>query len=441
MAFEFSLERLVNAGLIAGGNKEQRAQGFANTESLNEEDRKKAEQASEFARMTKQRLLLQQLQLINDPNQTTQSREAAAMNVKKLSENLGVTLPELQKIGGITGGDIEKASKILDLKGQATDESFAKFTQSGNPADLVERDKEQDEFERKIGNAKSFVDLAAASSPESLSEFVNGGSKDPSVLKPREDVDDPNLGEFERLIDDLPPEEQAKRKDQRLDKLTQLTGGGFAASVDEDGNIILAQGGVDELTRAQRGKEIQEFRASKRATKTFLAEAEKIKAVATPEALGAVGGVARFADNVAAQTAGVLRAFNKTAPADLSPDRIVELAGKSAGMQTALFNLALQYAAAIGLGEGRALTDADITRALKAIGAKDASPNQLASRLDIVADKVATRVIIEGGDILPDEADALKDEFGGFQIQQPVTPEGEESTEDIVNRLKSRGNG
>ena len=47
---------------------------------------------------------------------------------------------------------------------------------------------------------------------------------------------------------------------------------------------------------------------------------------------------------------------------------------ESSRFQSATFGLALQYAAASGLGEGRSLTDADIERAIRAIGSDRSDP-------------------------------------------------------------------
>lgn len=70
--------------------------------------------------------------------------------------------------------------------------------------------------------------------------------------------------------------------------------------------------------------------------------------------------------------------FNREIPEHLwNPDNVAglrKLGTLSAEQKTAMLSLALSYAAASGMGEGRALSNADVERALRAVGANSGDP-------------------------------------------------------------------
>lgn len=123
-------------------------------------------------------------------------------------------------------------------------------------------------------------------------------------------------------------------------------------------------------------KEIETLRESEIATRNAIDTANDIimRIEENPEAFSAVGKFATFATGlsnelkVAAEQLGV-DIPDEVARAENYADTFEELGIKSAREQGLLVDLSLAYASAIGLGKGRELSENDVTRAMKRIGA------------------------------------------------------------------------
>ena len=89
-----------------------------------------------------------------------------------------------------------------------------------------------------------------------------------------------------------------------------------------------------------------------------------------PDLNTAVAKIAGGVDDLLAESAALLRTVAPDVSTDIEKYKGVldEVGLEGSRFRSATFGLALQYAAASGLGEGRSLTDADIERAIRAIG-------------------------------------------------------------------------
>ena len=169
---------------------------------------------------------------------------------------------------------------------------------------------------------------------------------------------------------------------------------------------LLSQGYTQAPTRQETGgpgsfsgtkKEFEELRE---------AEISAINAISTiddlssrirenPDAFTSAGGLARFSSGLAEEGRALARTFGIDVPdeilnAEQYADTFKELGVKSAAAQGAMLDVALAYAAASGLGSGRALTDKDIERSLRRVGADGLLTPE--ARLEVLDD---VRSIIE----------------------------------------------
>ncbi len=123
-------------------------------------------------------------------------------------------------------------------------------------------------------------------------------------------------------------------------------------------------------------KQGEELKESEIATKQAIAGANDLlaKLTETPDLLQTATGIAQFASGVGSEIRSAARAAGVDIPEEITDiaayeDTFAELGIKNKVAKGLAFDLALSYAAASGLGTGRALTDRDIRLAMQRIGA------------------------------------------------------------------------
>ena len=111
---------------------------------------------------------------------------------------------------------------------------------------------------------------------------------------------------------------------------------------------------------------------------TVLEQLEK-----TPDANTRVATLAGLADDLYAEGKAIMERFAPDVSTNEDDYESLNLFGglgtEGSRFKSAVFGLALQYAAASGLGSGRSLTDRDIDRAIRAIAADRADPTAIAA--------------------------------------------------------------
>lgn len=172
-------------------------------------------------------------------------------------------------------------------------------------------------------------------------------------------------------------------KEQMVESLSKK---GMAMSVDPTtGEIIMTEGGPGALTAAQRGKAADTFTNKVISGEKFVVLSNEIMdSVANNAAqIGVTGAIARLGDEIksAAQNLVSLGVDTSEISNELKDYDFGSLASESAEFKTNALTLALIFASATGLGEGRSLTNQDVQRSLDSIGASTNSPEQLRSKL------------------------------------------------------------
>ena len=153
----------------------------------------------------------------------------------------------------------------------------------------------------------------------------------------------------------------------------------------EDYRIAISAGGKAPVTRQETGsagdfnltkKQGEELVEAEIGTRQAIASANDIlkKMDASPEAFQQVGSMASFVSGMASEVAGIAKASGLEIPVDVMDITAYENDFTKLGVESdvakgAMFDLALSYAAASGLGQGRALSDKDVRNAMKRIGA------------------------------------------------------------------------
>jgi hypothetical protein len=134
--------------------------------------------------------------------------------------------------------------------------------------------------------------------------------------------------------------------------------------------------------------------------------------------LGVVGAIARMGDEVKSIAKNVGSEFGIETSGiskNIGDYEFGTLAPQSAAFKTNALSLALIFASASGLGEGRALTNKDVQRAIDAIGASTNSPEQLFARMGAIQQNLQ--------DSLQIEAEERGFEFGGIPEMKPQQPQ------------------
>lgn len=132
-----------------------------------------------------------------------------------------------------------------------------------------------------------------------------------------------------------------------------------------------------------------------------------------PDLLGVAGRIARLTDDVAAQAVGLanLTGLNVTASRDPSAyaEAFREMGGtaaESAQVQSAIVNMAFAAAAASGQS-GRSVSDKDVERFVKEIGASTSSPNTFISVLESFKERVDRNYQIAAEETLGERQESL----------------------------------
>ena len=147
----------------------------------------------------------------------------------------------------------------------------------------------------------------------------------------------------------------------------------------------IAAGGKDAPTRQETAgpggfgiskKEIADLREAEISTKNAIATADDLMArmEENPDLLQTAAGAAQFASGLGSEIRTAARVAGVDIPPEITniaayEDTFAELGIKNKIAKGLAFDLALSYAAASGLGQGRALTDKDIRLAMQRIGA------------------------------------------------------------------------
>ena len=174
----------------------------------------------------------------------------------------------------------------------------------------------------------------------------------------------------------------------------QAAGNGMQMTVSPDGTVKMTQGNIkstNELPKDlidQKAKTLQFIMVKNNLV-------EKLKGDKT--VAGLTGGVQKLGGELSAlaKNTATLLGVSGNDFAKYSADlrsaanslEVPEGAGVSAAAyRSTMFQLSLIYASAAGLGEGRALTDADVERAKDAILMNSNNPNQIAGALNALGD-------------------------------------------------------
>lgn len=199
-----------------------------------------------------------------------------------------------------------------------------------------------------------------------------------------------------------------------------------------DGTVSFEQGEAGDLTKSQAGQEKIKWDDKVIAATNFVQSSNKIAdgVIENPSKLGVTGLIGRVAGEVKGIVSNLKGLGVDTSSVSQSVDDydFGTLGAESAGFKTDMLNLALLFAGASGLGTGRELTNADVQRAVDAIGASTNDPSQLVARIASAQDSLVNN--------LKTTAKVKKFEFGGideydptrFKAKEPATtdevPEG-----------------
>src|SRR3990167_3099000 len=216
---------------------------------------------------------------------------------------------------------------------------------------------------------------------------------------PREDKQSDS--EFERLLESsgFSAEKKQELRATRLTKMAQ-GGSGFALSVDKDGNVMISEDGAGGLTKAHASKALAEFKTRRVNARKFINLSNSVMDSVSGNAtqLGVTGAIARVADEVKSVAQNIGNEFKiDTSEVSKSIDDydFGSLPAQSAKFKTDTLTLALIFAVATGLGEGRSLTNQDVQRSIDSIGASTNSPSQFIARIKTIQKNMDAALRIE----------------------------------------------
>ena len=274
----------------------------------------------------------------------------------------------------------------------------------------------------KLGRDKER--LAIKETQQKVDGTYNAGPPDPS--------------EFERLLADpslgYTP---AQKKTMRRSRAANIaSGSGEVTTFSPDGKITITKGSAGVLTNSARAKVVTDHKANKVSYKTFNSTKERLftKIKTNPSQLGFTGTLAQMseeimsvADNIVSSGGFDISAIEGKGLADYKqhlPKGVKYTAIQAAGTETALFSLALIYAGMAGLGEGRALTDTDVKRAVKAVGGSTNSFEMLQEKMNEAARISRDRINFKAEEY-PNLLQSLDGDFGSSTTpQEGQTPIG-----------------
>jgi hypothetical protein len=159
---------------------------------------------------------------------------------------------------------------------------------------------------------------------------------------------------------------------------------------------ISREAAIGEGTAAGRERRKEDIRNMAAAAMSFRATAERLSSrmLAEPDLNTVFATGSRFAENFMANANSIARAMGReikeTNPERYSAIRKLGIANQQ--LKGAALGLALTYAAVMGLGSGRDLSDSDVTRALEQIGMKNASYPVFAAALDEANQQILDRL-------------------------------------------------
>jgi hypothetical protein len=156
--------------------------------------------------------------------------------------------------------------------------------------------------------------------------------------------------------------------EQRQGFMDAVSAGGKPAPSQQE----VGKPGDFNLTKKQKGELLE----AEIGTRQAIASANDIlaKMDENPDAFQQVGSMASFVSGMSAEAVGIARAAGVDIPDtiyDLEQyeDSFTKLGVESDVAKGAIFDLALSYAAASGLGTGKALSDKDVKNAMRRVGA------------------------------------------------------------------------
>lgn len=214
------------------------------------------------------------------------------------------------------------------------------------------------------------------------------------------------------------------------------------------------------VTAADASNQRIEFANQEAAIQSFIDSGnnEITRVLRNPAILTAGGDVAQFADNLSAHVSGLVNVLFPDTKSDaldirnydadlkiLTGKMFSDVAALTAAHESVVFNAALQWAAASGLGKGRELSNQEIKAALRIMGEGVASSRQFAAKLSqsqtLLADGFATRVRV-----MNERIGGLNYGFTGFQnlnrnLEQTATTMTPEMREELerLQRTNTRG--
>lgn len=160
---------------------------------------------------------------------------------------------------------------------------------------------------------------------------------------------------------------------------------GQTVQLSEDDRVapISATGTFEEVAGLSEDK-TQEIRDMQVGVANFIAASNNTISLLedNPDLNTAVSGISRVTADLAQNAEALARSLgydtsDKVFDIETYSEDFDELGIKSSRLQASVLGLALQYAAAAGLGTGRALTDNDIKRAIQSLGFDRADPEAI----------------------------------------------------------------
>lgn len=378
-AFKFTPERLLLGIQAVAGDRRQTEAAFSRIDQIrtNERDAILSEQAAEaqakeFARKTKTQIMLESMKQAANPELDQVSREEAANMANKLAGNLSLDLGIVKAAAEASGGDLESAGKLLDIRERVTPESWDKYRQSGDENDLVPK-------------------------PE-----VTKSSK-PTVLKPQDiaiDADGNIIGENKNV---KPRTSNAGITEQRRNAFHAKAEPRRAEIGDSErlsDRLELAMLQIDQeyhdgnSTRRTADRRKAELAKSAR----ILVDADKqmenaLSVLKTNEAAVTIGAdVAQTIQTLGNNFKGLQALLVDIDDVDLDESawgsRLDQLAGDNAELRTTLFNLAILSATEQGLINGR-ISNQQLELQMEQLAATARSPKKVRRKLKELRGRLA----------------------------------------------------
>ncbi|GJM17469.1 MAG: hypothetical protein DHS20C13_27960 [Thermodesulfobacteriota bacterium] len=328
---------------------------------------------------------------------------------KRLDGNAGLMSAALSQPKKAEVGNIKPENYTL--------ESIENFNQTGNFTDL-----------KRVDKSRGISDISPNQfTGASIDKFRETGSFSDLEKTSQSQT----TSEFERLLNssNLNEEGRQKLRTQRLNKL--ISGDGVSFESDGKGGVSFSSGGNKNKSVKER-KEVKDLRVK---TRRFLSQSNKVLASVknNSKQLGVVGALARVGGEIKSTVQNFANANGidmSEVSRDINSYDYGDLAAESAGFKTQLFSVALLFASASGLGEGRALTDKDVQRAIDNIGGSTNDPNQLISRIQSVQETLVdnVRILSEESDLefkdLPEFKKIRENETQEKNLDQELSSKG-----------------